>query len=48
VTELRHSRGHLPTSEPLPFGVYGEIGRAHAVRVSDPISPVTRNTPLQY
>ena len=37
---LRHSRGHLPTSEPLPFGVWAEIVSAGAVAVGDPVEPL--------
>lgn len=37
---LQHSRGHLPTSEPLPFGVWAEIIRAGEVSVGDPVEPL--------
>jgi hypothetical protein len=37
---LQHSRGHLPTTEPLPFGVWAEVLRAGAVAVGDPVEPV--------
>jgi uncharacterized protein YcbX len=36
---LQHSRGHLPTSEPLPFGVWAEIVAPGPVRVGDPVEP---------
>jgi uncharacterized protein YcbX len=36
---LNHSRGHLPTSEPLPFGVWSEVVRPGAVAVGDRIEP---------
>ncbi len=35
---LQHTRGHLPTSEPLPFGVWAEIEAGGTVRVGDPVS----------
>ncbi len=35
---LQQSRGHLPTSEPLPFGVWAEIEAGGTVRVGDPVS----------
>ena len=34
---LQHSRGHLPTTEPLPFGVWAEVVRAGAVTLGDPV-----------
>jgi uncharacterized protein YcbX len=34
---LQHSRGHLPATEPLPFGVWADVVRAGAVTVGDPI-----------
>ena len=37
---LRHSRGHLPTSEPLPFGVWAEVVSAGPVALGDPIEPL--------
>jgi uncharacterized protein YcbX len=37
---LNHSRGHLPTSEPLPFGVWAEVTNPGAVAVGDPVGPV--------
>jgi uncharacterized protein YcbX len=36
---LQHSRGHLPSSEPLPFGVWAEILVGGPIRVGDPIEP---------
>ena len=35
---LQHSRGHLPTTEPLPFGVWAQVVRANAVAVGDPVT----------
>ena len=32
---IRGYRGDVPTTEPLPFGVYGEVSRPGAVRVGD-------------
>lgn len=37
---LQHSRGALPTSEPLPFGVWSEIVEPGEVRLGDPVGPV--------
>lgn len=34
---LQHSRGHLPTTEPLPFGVWAQILRPGEVHVGDPV-----------
>jgi uncharacterized protein YcbX len=34
---LQHQRGHLPTSEPLPFGVWSEVVTAGAVALGDPV-----------
>jgi uncharacterized protein len=34
---LNHSRGHLPTSEPLPFGVWAEVLEPGAVALGDPV-----------
>jgi uncharacterized protein YcbX len=34
---LQHTRGHLPTSEPLPFGVWAEVETGGTVRVGDPV-----------
>jgi uncharacterized protein YcbX len=36
---LNHTRGHVPTSEPLPFGVWAEVAEAGAVVVGDPVRP---------
>jgi uncharacterized protein YcbX len=36
---LQRSRGHLPTSEPLPFGVWAEIVEPGPVRVGDSVAP---------
>jgi uncharacterized protein YcbX len=32
-------RGGLPTTEPLPFGIYGEVVRAATVKLGDPVEP---------
>jgi uncharacterized protein YcbX len=37
---LNHSRGHLPTSEPLPFGVWAEVTKPGAVALGDPVEPI--------
>jgi uncharacterized protein YcbX len=37
---LQRSRGHLRSSEPLPFGVWAEIVRPGAVSLGDPVGPV--------
>jgi uncharacterized protein YcbX len=34
---LQHERGHLPTSEPLPFGVWAEVVTAGPVALGDPV-----------
>ena len=34
---LQLTRGHLPTSEPLPFGVWSEVVRPGKVRIGDPV-----------
>jgi uncharacterized protein YcbX len=34
---LQRTRGHLPTSEPLPFGVWAEVETGGTVRLGDPI-----------
>jgi len=34
---LNHSRGHLPTSEPLPFGVWAEVVEAGEIAIGDPV-----------
>lgn len=36
---LQQSRGHLPTSEPLPFGVWAEVIQASHVVLGDEIAP---------
>ena len=36
---LQHSRGHLPTTEPLPFGVWAEIVTAGTVSLGDEVEP---------
>jgi len=36
---LDHSRGHLPTSEPLPFGVWAEVTQPGHVALGDPVEP---------
>lgn len=35
---LQQSRGHLPTSEPLPFGVWAEVVRAGRVALGEEIA----------
>jgi uncharacterized protein len=35
---LERYRGELPTTEPLAFGIYGEVLRAGPVRVGDPVT----------
>jgi hypothetical protein len=35
---LREYRGDAPTTEPLPFGIYGEVIEPGAIRVGDPVS----------
>jgi uncharacterized protein YcbX len=35
---LQRTRGHLPTSEPLPFGIWAEIETPGRVRVGDPLA----------
>jgi uncharacterized protein YcbX len=37
---LRDYRSELDTTEPLPFGIYGEVLQAGQVRVGDPVAPV--------
>jgi len=34
---LQHSRGHLPSTEPLPFGVWSEVVRPGPVALGDPV-----------
>jgi uncharacterized protein len=36
---LQHHRGHLATSEPLPFGVWADVVRAGPVAVGDRVAP---------
>ena len=36
---LRNYRGEVPSTEPLPFGIYGEVFAAGAVRVGDAVVP---------
>lgn len=42
---LQHSRGRLPTSEPLPFGVWSEIVTPGTVTIGDRVDP---DTPHEY
>jgi uncharacterized protein len=44
---LQHERGHLPTSEPLPFGVWAEVVTSGAVTLGDEVDAQT-DTPLEY
>ena len=37
---LNHTRGHLPTTEPLPFGVWTEIVEPGSVAVGDEVEPI--------
>ena len=37
---LAETRGHLPTTEPLPFGVWAEVVVPGRVRVGDPVEPL--------
>jgi hypothetical protein len=37
---LRSYRGELDTTEPLPFGIYGEVLRGGRVAVGDPVRPL--------
>ena len=37
---LAETRGHLPTSEPLPFGVWAEVLVPGRVRTGDPVEPL--------
>ena len=34
---LRDYRGELNSTEPLPFGIYGEVLQGGAVRLGDPV-----------
>jgi MOSC domain-containing protein len=36
---LEAYRGRLPTTEPLPFGVWAQVAQAGRVRVGDPVEP---------
>jgi uncharacterized protein YcbX len=36
---LKDYRDTIPTTEPLPFGVYGEVAEPGRVRVGDPVEP---------
>jgi uncharacterized protein YcbX len=36
---LNHLRGHVASSEPLPFGVWAEVVRPGPVAVGDPVAP---------
>lgn len=37
---LRAYRGDIPTDEPLPFGIFGEVVRPGRVRVGDAVTPL--------
>jgi uncharacterized protein len=37
---LRAYRGDIPTDEPLPFGIYGEVVRPGRVRLGDAVAPL--------
>ena len=37
---LAETRGHLPTTEPLPFGVWAEVIVPGRVRTGDPVEPL--------
>jgi hypothetical protein len=37
---ISETRGHLPTTEPLPFGVWAEVIVPGRVRVGDPVVPL--------
>jgi len=37
---LSSYRRDVPSTEPLPFGIYGEVRREGPVRVGDPVEPV--------
>ncbi len=39
---LRDYRGDLPTTEPLPFGIYGAVVQPGVVRVGDAVSLLSR------
>jgi uncharacterized protein YcbX len=36
---LRSYRGDVPTDEPLPFGIWGEVARPGRIAVGDPVAP---------
>lgn len=36
---LQHTRGHLPTTEPLPFGVWAEVVTPGSVALGDRVEP---------
>ena len=38
---IERYRGEVPTTEPLPFGVWGEVAEPGRVRVGDPVEPGT-------
>lgn len=38
---LKHSRDDVESFEPLPFGIYGEVIDPGAVRIGDPVGPVS-------
>jgi uncharacterized protein YcbX len=42
---LRDYRRELDTTEPLPFGIYGEVIEAGRIRVGDPVVPETSSAP---
>jgi uncharacterized protein len=42
---LRSYRGQLDTTEPLPFGIYGEVAEPGSVRIGDPVA-VLQQAPL--
>ena len=37
---LKQYRGEVATTEPLPFGVWGEVAEPGTVRLGDPVAPV--------
>ncbi len=37
---LKRTRGHLPTTEPLPFGVWADVLEAGSVALGDPVEVV--------
>lgn len=42
---LQHSRGHLATTEPLPFGVWAEVTTPGPVAIGDPLSVIGERKP---